>query len=384
MRTAADDVYAERFAALAKPAAAQMNQLKSTYGVNFENLTPEAEGLLNAGLIGGGTEGERAAALRRMSGMSPEQQKAYAQSMVYQKLSVGEREAYNQMDKTISGVQALIQRMPQDLTQNPIKYQATRLSEFLGGQRSPEYQNFISMIGNIKAPIINQTYGAAVTGSEYARALEWLPGLESQSLGTVMTNLKNLAAFSEYARDAQTSMYLGLPKPNLNTYLDKWQGKTQENFDSQEFIRRAREMGKSPEEIQEFLRSRGINFNSVGNTSASITLGSRLAKVNNNPGNLRYVGQPGAEPGEGNFARFRTPEEGVAALKRQIQLDQVRGHTIESFIAKYAPPQENDTALYIKQAVENLGVDPRTPIGAVPVEDLARFIALKESSSRIS
>ena len=36
---------------------------------------------------------------------------------------------------------------------------------------------------------------------------------------------------------------------------------------------------------------------------------------NNNPGNLRFVGQAGATPGEGGFAKFETPQAGLDALR---------------------------------------------------------------------
>lgn len=45
---------------------------------------------------------------------------------------------------------------------------------------------------------------------------------------------------------------------------------------------------------------------------------SRLAVVNNNPGNLRFIGQAGATQGEGGFARFATVEDGYRALKNDI------------------------------------------------------------------
>lgn len=49
-----------------------------------------------------------------------------------------------------------------------------------------------------------------------------------------------------------------------------------------------------------------------------------LAGKNNNPGNLRYVGQKGATQGAGGFARFATPEAGWQALLNQIDLDKSR------------------------------------------------------------
>lgn len=144
------------------------------------------------------------------------------------------------------------------------------------------------------------------------------------------------------------------------------------------------------QEIDEYKRSKGIgnkqSFNTVGNTTASIQIpqSSRLAYVNNNPGNLKYVGQAGAHAGESGFAKFPSPEAGFHALTKQVQLDQSRGLTLESFIHKYAPPIENDTKQYIAQATKALGVPSDTPINKLSPVALAKFIAMKESSTKVS
>lgn len=81
---------------------------------------------------------------------------------------------------------------------------------------------------------------------------------------------------------------------------------------------------------------------------------------NNNPGNLQFAGQAGAtleSHPQARFARFRTPEEGLAALSRQLQLYGQRGiNTTRAIIEKYAPPKENNTASYIRSVSGALGV----------------------------
>jgi hypothetical protein len=84
---------------------------------------------------------------------------------------------------------------------------------------------------------------------------------------------------------------------------------------------------------------------------------------NNNPGNLRFVGQTGAVLGEGGFARWSTWDEGVYALKAQINLDATRGTdaaghpttTVGELIASWAPASENDTAGYIAAVEQHTG-----------------------------
>ncbi len=89
---------------------------------------------------------------------------------------------------------------------------------------------------------------------------------------------------------------------------------------------------------------------------------------NNNPGNIRYDQSftgpggvlEGALPGQkGSFAVFATPEEGMRAMQRQIELDtQKRGKTLAQFIRKYAPDSENDTNAYIANMSRALGIGP--------------------------
>ena len=127
----------------------------------------------------------------------------------------------------------------------------------------------------------------------------------------------------------------------------------------------------------------GLGFNQ-GDTDQNVgvvKLGSRLAQVNNNPGNLRYVGQAGATQGEGGFARFSTPQAGYNALVNQIKLDASRGLTLAQFINKYAPPVENDTGLYVKQMVQATGANPNTKISTIDINLLAKAMAKKESGS---
>ena len=110
----------------------------------------------------------------------------------------------------------------------------------------------------------------------------------------------------------------------------------------------------------------------------------QLSSLNNNPGNLKFARQTGAVPGVGGFARFETAEDGYRALIDQIQLDAHRGYTLQEYITKYAPPSENDTALYVAQACQSLGVDSNTPLVQVDVNKLAAFQARKESGTIIS
>lgn len=104
-------------------------------------------------------------------------------------------------------------------------------------------------------------------------------------------------------------------------------------------------------------------------------LDAPLSVKNNNPGNLRMAGQPGAKEGIEGFASFSTPGQGLNALTRQIVLDtQTRGLTLGEFITKYAPPSENDTLGYIRFMEQKTGLDRDRKVPDFLVRDVARAI----------
>lgn len=106
-----------------------------------------------------------------------------------------------------------------------------------------------------------------------------------------------------------------------------------------------------------------------------------LAANNNNPLNLRFAGQPGATEGEGGFARFANPAAGEQAGLRQIKLDQGRPLTVGGYIAKFAPPAENDTESYISNAEKALGVPRDTPLANVEAGKILQFQMKQESGA---
>lgn len=107
----------------------------------------------------------------------------------------------------------------------------------------------------------------------------------------------------------------------------------------------------------------------------------------NNPLNLSFANQPNAIGTDGRFAVFQTPEEGVAASVRQLQLYGQRGlNTIDQIISRWAPPSENNTAAYIQAVAQRVGVSPnqeidlsdpnimRRLVNAMSVQEVGRVI----------
>ena len=87
---------------------------------------------------------------------------------------------------------------------------------------------------------------------------------------------------------------------------------------------------------------------------------------NNNPGNLEegdFATSKGAVGDDGRYAVFKTYEEGREAMRSLLfEGKNYRGKTISEAITRYAPPKENDTALYIKRVTDALGVSDSTKL----------------------
>lgn len=223
--------------------------------------------------------------------------------------------------------------------------------------------------------------GAAFGAAESADYASVVP-TKDKELDLNLSTLNGLKNYMTGKVDDAYTIALGEGYQNVKSLAGQKQADTQ----AAQIINPDTGKNYTPEEIQAYKAMRGISFNQVGNTTASVTIPktSNLAYVNNNPGNLRFAGQTGASQGQGGFAKFDSPEAGVKALNNQVALDASRGHTLASFINKYAPPTENNTSQYLSQAIANLGVTKDTPLSKIPTDKLVKFIALKESSTKIS
>lgn len=100
--------------------------------------------------------------------------------------------------------------------------------------------------------------------------------------------------------------------------------------------------------------------------------------ANNNPGNLIFVGQPGAVQGSGGFAKFATLQDGINAAENQIQLDLSRGTdatgrpttTLAELINSWSPasaPGNSATSTnnYISTVSSATGIDPNADLASV-------------------
>jgi hypothetical protein len=100
---------------------------------------------------------------------------------------------------------------------------------------------------------------------------------------------------------------------------------------------------------------------------------------NNNPVNLRYVGQRDTVGHDDkDFAVFKDGPSGWRAAHRQIGYDVKRGLTLKEFIYKFAPPNENDTDAYLAFVCKELKVVGGTPLAEVSPYALAGVMAAME------
>jgi len=90
---------------------------------------------------------------------------------------------------------------------------------------------------------------------------------------------------------------------------------------------------------------------------------------NNNPGNIEFgdfAKSHGAVGTDGRFAVFPTYSAGRNA-KQALLFDSkgYRGKTLSQAIHRYAPPVENNTALYISRVAKAIGVSPDVPLSSL-------------------
>lgn len=345
---------------------------------------PLVSSLYNLGIITGGSEAERQMRANNIATLPPEQKALTVQALAFNTLGPTQKTNFEANQRASQLAQNAISLVTEDMINNPYKYTFNNNIGYVLGKKDLQYTNFIQNIQSVVAPIRLSYFGASLTNNEEASANQFLPDPKKDDTRALVLKLNNVDAIASFTNDVMISNALGTPRPVLDAYIKI----EADGTPRPEWVREAYKNNYSKTEIDNFKKQveNQQAFNSVGNTSASIEIPktSRLAFINNNPGNLRFVGQSGAVEGEGGFAKFNTPEDGLNALTNQIKLDTARGLTLSQFISKYAPPTENNTKQYLTQASSSLGVTPDTPLTNIPLDELTKFIALKESSTRIS
>ncbi len=232
-----------------------------------------------------------------------------------------------------------------------------RIPSMIAGKSAVEVRQ---LLGAVTAQYLKQISGAAVTEQEYARTIE------------------NLQGAGDY-----DSVKRGLGLLNQTVTAQDEESQTE----NPTFYRLRHELRTlSSREGQADSRGRAEQESAAGDI-VSIPRTSRIAFEHNNPGNLTFAGQAGAERGEpkkkgGYWARFPSAGDGMRALARQVMKDQDRQLNVGQFVEKYAPEAENDRAGYLAKLNRLLGVDESTPLSEVSAGAMAYAIAQIESGTK--
>lgn len=217
------------------------------------------------------------------------------------------------------------------------------------------------VLGAVTAQYLKAISGAAVTEQEYARTIE---------------NLQGSGDFDSVKRG------LGILKQSITSADEESQVENPTFSRLREELRTLNRRGAAGES-----RGRAEQEAAAGDI-VTIPRTSRIAFEHNNPGNLTFAGQAGAERGEakeggGYWARFPTAGDGMRALARQVMKDQERGLNVQQFVEKYAPSSDgNNTERYLTKLNRLLGVDAATPMTEVSAGAMAYAIAQIESGTR--
>ena len=105
--------------------------------------------------------------------------------------------------------------------------------------------------------------------------------------------------------------------------------------------------------------------------------GATIGQRQNNPGNLTFAGQPGAQPGQGNrFASFPDMPTGVAATADQLALYQQQHgiNTVRGAVTRWVSDPKADLTSYIGDISKALGVGPDDKIDLTNPDVQAKFI----------
>lgn len=115
--------------------------------------------------------------------------------------------------------------------------------------------------------------------------------------------------------------------------------------------------------------------------------GLTLAERNNNPGNLRFIGQKGASKGDKGFAKFNSYEEGFQAMVNDLKAKQTgktstglnSNSSLQDLINVYAPAADNNNPTsYANTVSKLLNVPINSRIGDINTNDLAKAMASVE------
>ena len=288
------------------------------------------------------------------------------------------------------------------------------------GQAMLAIQNEITQNNALVAQknlMIQQLYGTPLSDAQKAQ-------LDPQIAATLNSGDRNLIDFNLRLLNDQIAgrtNTLDQSVQYLGTQYDTQQQQIQSNYNDAitNVLNYARANGQAPSAVMKALYPQyastlgpaldsiaapsgeyiGVNNQPIGEGSVTIPSGT-LASINNNPGDLKFVGQTGATQGQGGFAAFSSPEAGYQALVDDVAM-KMNGQstnpipdgpdqgqpleptsTLEDLIRVFAPTADgNNPVSYAAQIAQALGVSSDTPLSELNATQVAEQIADHESGT---
>lgn len=212
----ADDLYKEKLNTLQKAA----NNDYSSLNLNTETeATPYLRALLTSPKIGAsGTDTKRI--LSQLSTASPEQQISVVKQLAYNNLEASQKSDYDNNQSAASTAQYAISSIDPSLVNNPYKHTLNEYVTYFGGKKDPKYTNFIQLVQSVVAPIRKSFFGTSLSTKEAQSANSFLPNPDTDDEKTLVLKLRNVDGIARYKNDAAIANTLGLPKPNLDDYIE--------------------------------------------------------------------------------------------------------------------------------------------------------------------
>lgn len=171
-------------------------------------------------------------------------------------------------------------------------------------------------------------------GPDNVALMQTMGFLHGNDSDILRTTYNTPALYGKLGMWDQSMVDFGIMTDDIRKNYEEWAGEREAARKAQEKEAEARQQANVPEDWRQDKRydpnSRGLR--------------------NKNPGNLRdannKIGLQG--PKGDKMAMFASDRDGLAAMSRQLMLDAERGlNTIDGYIRKYAPANENKTQEYI-------------------------------------
>lgn len=286
-----------------------------------------------------------------------------------------------QLPEALQAIQAMQQQYGRGYDQAAVRNAVDSRGSTLGARDLQAINLQQAQAAQAAIPQLNQAYASEAIrrglNPEQANSLAGLGIDVSSNLNTLAgNNLTDTRYAAETAeRKANRKEDVEYRNSQANRAQSNWQADYDFRTDESNWNRGGDLAKENPKSSGYGTDANGdlVTVNNAGTSrlEAYGALSSVRGIRNNNPGNLSFAGQRGAsrENGQGRFAAFSTPEEGIAAMGKQLDMHfngtslkaKEAGRPLQSvqdIIHAWAPPNENNTKKYIADVSKQLGVSP--------------------------